>query len=257
MSNIQTHPPSTRRRAALALCAVVAALALAAALSACGGAEQPTARGCVVVDVSGSARPEITTTYLPGFTRFVQRIAREGSGDICFAFAASGLSGGASSWASFACPDPDDTLRCEPLVRQSVAAAAQQLVAVASAPAIPLRGASELVECLALIAPATAPGDEILVLSDAIENSRLMGNFADHEVDLDTSSIDELLAGLRQRNLLPDLRGRRLLIPYALTHGSRPLRMSATRQQGIRVFWERYATAAGARLTFGGGTAAI
>jgi hypothetical protein len=231
-------------------CAVLVAAAFA--LSACGRPERGTRNGCVVVDVSGSARAEITGMYLPGFQRFVQRMSTDGSGNVCFAFAAKGMSGGASSWARFACENPSDRLRCGPQVRGQVNAAATQLASVASGPDV-LHGASEIAEALALIAPATKDGDEILVLSDVIENSELLGNFADLHTDLGERAIRGDLDALQQRRLLPDLRGRQLRMPYALTLNARRLTMSAARQQQVRTFWERYAQRTQAHLTFGGG----
>ena len=244
---------SRTRRIRHAPSALLAAAALAAPLlSGCGPAERKATRGCVIVDVSGSARAEITGLYLPGFQRFVQRLTQMGSGDVCFSFAAAGMSGGASAWAHFSCTEPDDRLRCQPQIRRSVAAAAGQLATAADGPSV-LHGASELVEALGLIAQATKPGDEILLLSDAIQNSTLTGDFARLSTDLGAQGTDQLLDALQQRALLPDLAGRTLRIPYALTRASRPLRMSAARQQAVRAFWSRYAQRSGARLVFGGG----
>jgi hypothetical protein len=230
---------------------LVALALLAAAAAGCGKKERGSSRGCVIVDVSGSARGEITGRYLPGFENFVQRISSEGSGDVCFAFAAAGITGGGAAWANFACTNPDDRVRCAPEMRQKVTAAAAQLAGVAAGPNA-LHGASELVEGIAVTANTTEPGDEILLLSDAIQNSSLTGDFTVRATRLDDAGIEAILRRLRERNLLPDLSRRKLLIPYALAH-AKPLNMSASRQQAVRAFWERYAAATRAELTFGGG----
>lgn len=228
---------------------------LAAALLAGCGTDRPTRRGCIVVDVSPLPLRELTRSYPAGFERFVQRAATTGSGDICFAFAAQGMSGGTSAWANFACATPKDELRCAPEIRQKVAAATSQLAAAAEG-AGRLHGASELVEAIALVAPALRPGDEILLLSDAIQNSQLTGDFTRQATTLDPRGIRQILDKLADLRLLPDLSGRTLRIPYALYSSERPLNMRAPRREAVRAFWEAYAQRTGAALAFGGGAEA-
>ena len=239
-------------RAARIAGAVLAAALQIWALAACGASSQPPKRGCVVVDVSPLPLHELTSAYVPGFERFVSRIAQQGSGDVCFAFAARGLSGGTSAWGHFGCDNRADKLRCQPQIRQSVAAAAAQLSSVAAG-ARDLHGASELVEAIAQVAAATRPGDEILLLSDAVQNSALTGDFTRHATELDAAGIDRILGRLASSRLLPDLRGRRVRIPYALYRSDGPMHMGAARKAAVQVFWTTYARRTGAQLTFGGG----
>ena len=221
-------------------------------LAACGDSPKPKERGCVVVDVSPLPLHELTHAYVPGFERFISRVAQHGSGDVCFAFAARGLSGGAAAWGHFGCDNPADTLRCPPQVRASVNAAAAQLSSVAAG-AGDLHGASQLVEAVALVAPATRPGDEILLLSDAVQNSGLTGDFTRHATRLDAAGIVNILDRLAARGMLPDLRGRRLRIPYALYRSDGPMNMGAARKLAVLAFWTAYAHRTGAELVFGGG----
>lgn len=250
MNTTPRHPHLGRSLRVAALLATSAVLAVAVA--ACGGTSAPTQRGCVIVDVSPLPLHELTRAYVPGFERFVTRIATNGTGDVCFAFAARGLSGGAAAWGHFGCSDPADKLRCTPQIRQSVSAAAAQLSNVASG-ARNLHGASQLVEAIALVAPATRPGDEILVLSDAVQNSGLTGDFTRHSTALDAAGIDRILGRLASRGLLPDLRGRRLRFPYALLRSDGPMHMGAARKMAVQAFWKAYAERTGAEPPVWGG----
>ncbi len=232
-----------------------AVVVVVAVLAGCGAEPEKARRGCVVVDVSPLPLRELTSSYLPGFQRFVQRIATNGSGDVCFAFAAQGLSGGGSAWAKFGCTNPADELRCEPEIERNVAAAAAQLSAVAQS-AGDLQGASQLVEAISLVAPALRPGDEILLLSDGIQNSGLVGDFTVRKTELDPAGIDRILGVLEERDLLPDLGGRTLRIPFALYSSGGPLNMGAARKRAIKAFWQAYAVRTGAELVFEGGAEA-
>jgi hypothetical protein len=248
--------------------ATAAVLALATLmLSACGPPEPGTMKGCVVVDVSGSSRPLITRLYLPGFVKFVQRISDKGSGDVCFAFAGATTTGGAGARAHFGCANPKDRLRCPAEIRRNVEAAAGQLTAVAdqiaNAPGPnQFRGETQILEALHEVGQATSPGDEILVLSDAIQSSEETGNFnSGKTLRLTDADIERILGRMKRDRLLPNLRGRVLRIPYPLknyvTEGSsglvRSATMSAAHKERIHVFYERYAAATGATLRYGRG----
>src|SRR5437773_2479215 len=84
---------SARRRLGI----TATALTFAFGLAACGSGKHTDERGCVIVDVSPAPLHELTGAYVPGFERFVAQIAQRGSGNVCFAFAARGLSGGAAA----------------------------------------------------------------------------------------------------------------------------------------------------------------
>jgi hypothetical protein len=239
------HLRLTHDRTGSRAAAVLACTALAAVAAACGPQTEPTMRGCVVVDMSGSSRPELTDTYLPGFQKFVRRIATEGTGDVCFTLTAKGSVGGSAMWAHFACTNPSDTLRCPPEIRRNVRAAAEQISAAGKGPN-PLRGASEIVEGIASVARATESGDEILVLSDAIQSSKLTGNF--YNVTLDDASIDEIIDRIQTSGLLPDLEGQALRIPYAVYHSGPNIGLTEAEKEAILDFWRAYARRAKAKL---------
>lgn len=244
------------RRLRRALWAVAVALVLAAIAAGCGSAERSAERGCVIVDISGSSRPLITSTYLPGFKTFVQRIAKKGTGQVCFAFVGAGSTGGANAVAKFSCPNKNDRLRCPEQIDRNVEAAAQQLSAtaegIATAPGPnAFKGATQLLETIATVAPATRPGDEILVMSDALQDSGLTGDFNSGEtLSLDDPSIERILDKLRTNRLLPDLHGRTLWIPYPLVTAGDPLTISPAHRQRIKRFYELYAEATGAELMY-------
>lgn len=240
---------------------LVVAVVAAVALSGCGHAKVGTARGCVIVDISGSSRPLIQGQYLPGFIKFVQRISHKGKGEVCFAFVGAGNTGGPGAAARFACSNPDDRVRCPGEIKNNVRAAAAQLSTVgeqiANAPGHnQFRGASRILETISEVAPATRPGDEILVLSDGIQDSGLTGDFnRGKQTALDEADFQRIIGTLRQARLLPDLQGRTLRVPYALISAKGPSRWSDARKEKLRRFYEAYAAATKATLRYGGGDA--
>lgn len=247
------------RRATLAT--LVVAVLAAIGLSGCGRAKVGAARGCVIVDISGSSRPLIEGQYLPGFIKFVQRISREGTGEVCFAFVGAGNTGGPGAAAHFGCSNPDDRVRCPGEIKNNVQAAAAQLSTVgeqiANAPGRnQFRGASRILETISAIAPATRAGDEILVLSDAIQDSGLTGDFnRGKRIAMDEADIQRIIGRLRQARLLPDLQGRTLRVPYPLISAKGPSRWSDARKEKLHRFYEAYAAATNAALRYGGGNA--
>ena len=245
MSTVRTSHRTTGARllAAGRLLVAAALVTLVVATAGCSP-EEPTKKGCAVVDISDSARREIRGLYLEGMDRFVSRIAEQGTGRVCFGYAARGLLGGPAAWATFACDNPEDELRCRPQIRSQVEAAAGQLAAQAANVPEEMHGFSELLEAVALLADNTSPGDEILMLTDGVQKSTDFGNFYSRHLQLDAAGREQLLDRLEQVGLLPDLSGRKLRMPYLLTH-TRPRGpdrdMRAVRQQEIKDFWAEYA----------------
>jgi hypothetical protein len=243
------------------LSALLAGLLAIALLAGCGHTKVGSKQGCVVVDVSGSSRPLIETTYQAGFAKFVERVTKTGSGNVCFAFVGAGTSGGAAATAPLGCSNPDDVLRCRGQIRTNVAAASQQLAAVSRQIAgvhghNQFAGASRLLEAIHDVAPATHPGDEILVLSDAIQSSGLTGDFNHGQaLALDEADDQRIIGRLRDAHLLPDLSGRTLRIPYPLVEANGVSRWSDARKQKLQRFYEDYADATHAQLRYGHGNA--
>jgi hypothetical protein len=132
-----------------------------------------------------------------------------------------------------------------------VLAAVQQLKAVR--PPAGFDGASQLVEAIALIAPVTKPGDELLILSDMVQSSSLTGDFTKPTTEMDAAGIDRILATLTQSALLPDLTGRTIVAPYPHQYGTRVSTMTARRRVAIKTFWTTYAERTHAALRYGGG----
>jgi hypothetical protein len=228
----------------------VVALIAVAALAGCGE-EPPTGRGCVILDVSASAKDEYTAAYAGGFERFATKMGMERTGDVCFAVAANALSGGPASWGNFSPQDRDDPNRAPGQVRQKVAAALGQLQTTVEHPAVERNG-SELVEAIALVSRNLAAGDEILLLSDSIQVSGLTGDFTRKRVDLTDQGISDLLDKIAEARLLPNLEGIALRVPFGL-YSVKPLHMGARRQAAVQAFWSAYAKRTGATLTWGGG----
>jgi hypothetical protein len=115
----------------------------------------------------------------------------------------------------------------------------------------PYRGASQILESLAAIAPATRPGDDILVLSDGIQNSNLTGNFdSSRETPLDDASIQHIIARLRAARLLPNLAGRTIRIPYPLLSANHPISWSEERKQNLHRFYDAYGDATHATMRY-------
>jgi hypothetical protein len=240
---------NARRR--LRIVPALVGVALSLLLTACGGEDGTwnagEARGCVIVDVSNSARDELTRTYEPDFAEFVQRLARKGSGQVCFALAGRQVAGGTSAWATFTPQHPQDALRAPLEVRQQVQAAVDQLDAAAESPTISRHG-SALLEALYQV--STAPlrsGDEVLMLSDGVQFTDLVGSFGARATDMSPAGIDAMLDRLSRADLLPDLQGVTVRIPHLL-YSDPPLNMGPARQAAVRRFWGAYGERTGARM---------
>jgi hypothetical protein len=78
--------------------------------------ERAQANGCVIVDLSRSARNELGSLYLPGFQKFVDRMATEASGNVCFTFAAQvpGRASRARTRTTSFGARPNDERTCSP-----------------------------------------------------------------------------------------------------------------------------------------------
>jgi hypothetical protein len=230
----------------------VPALIAALALTGCGG-DSPAkhGRGCVILDVSASAKDEYNAVYAGGFERFASKMGLQRSGDICFAVAANALSGGPATWGNFSPLDAGDPNRAPGQVRSKVAAALTQLNQVVKHPAVKRNG-SELVEAIAIASHGLGPGDEILLLSDSIQVSSLTGDFTRKRTDLTDAGIQRLLGKIDEAHLLPNLTGITLRIPFGL-YSVTPLHMNARRQAAVQRFWSAYAARTHATLAWGGG----
>lgn len=231
-------------------------IAAAVVLASCGGnvSKVAASQGCVIIDLSHAAKREIPTLYRPGFEGFLMRISEQGSGNVCLSFTGGNVEGGTGQTIHVGCDNPAAVLKCQVQRQAAVTDAGAMLVQASNQKRLP--GASQILEGISRVAIGMKPGDEILVLSDGIQNSSLLGDFTKPGVRLDDASIEKKLDRLDRQRMLPTLTGIKLLIPYLLT-SSRPYNMPTARQLGIRAFWERYAARTGAQVVLSGGTEAI
>jgi hypothetical protein len=235
-------------------CLAAAGCCLSLALSGCGGASDPQRAqisGCVIADVSGSTATA-RASYTAGFTQFAQHIGESGSGRVCVVLAAGdplaedhpvNLNVGPGASATSANGQPQSArLR----MALAIAKARHLFEEVLAEPAIGQNG-SALIEAALVAAPNLQPGDELMYLSDGIQNNSTTGDF--HYVNLSPAGISQLLDRLAREHLLANLRGVHVVFPFLLYHPG-GLHMAHSQEVAIRMFWEAWASRCGASISF-------
>jgi hypothetical protein len=111
---------------------------------------------------------------------------------------------------------------------------------------------SALVEAAVVAARELKPGDELLYLSDGLQNSPATGNFL--TANISRAARESLLDRLEREKLIPNLEGIPVKIPYLLYHpnrgGLRRPGFSAQREVNVRSFWEEWAARAQTQVSF-------
>ncbi len=224
---------------------LLAVCALGALLIGCGGGGQSGngLSACAIADVSGSTG-EARSAYTSDFNLLAKRVGTTGSGNVCVVLTAGDPQAEAPVADVYVGPKatrsrvavPESTnAKIKTLL--AVAKARKQFEAVLSEPAVGNPG-SALIEAAVVAAHRLHPGDELLYLSDGIQNSPTTGNFL--KVDLSTEARERLLTRLKQEGLIPDLEGVRISFPFLLYH-PHGLRIPQAQEVNIRSFWEEWA----------------
>lgn len=226
---------------------------LSSLLAGCGGTASPTtgtASACVIADVSGSTQ-EARGAYVSSFSALAERIGTSGSGNICVVLTAGDPQAEgpvANMYVGPRRPVADsEELTTAGRVELAVKKARKHLIAMLSEPPEGDPG-SALLEAGAVAARELKPGDELLYLSDGIENDHTFGNFLFE--NLSPSATATLLDRLERAHLLPDLEGIPVRFPYLLYH-PHGLRIGQEQEENIHRFWEAWAERAKTTLNAG------
>jgi hypothetical protein len=229
----------TKAKLLLAVCA------LGVLLTGCGGGGRSGngLSACVIADVSGSTG-EARSAYTSDFNLLAKRVGTVGSGNICVVLTAGDPQAEAPVADVYVGPTATRSRIAAPestspknKILLAVAKASKQFEAVLAEPVVGDPG-SALIEAAVVAAHHLRPGDELLYLSDGIQNSPTTGNFL--SVDLSTEARERLLARLKQEGLIPDLEGVRVSFPFLLYH-PHGLRIPQEQEVDIRSFWEEWA----------------
>ncbi|MDQ8043073.1 MAG: hypothetical protein AAGC46_00285 [Solirubrobacteraceae bacterium] len=245
------------RRRATATAALVALPLAATALSGCGGPDvasgsphsgPPT--DAAVLDVSESVRGSVmASVYAPAATAFAKASLDRGTKRLCVAYGGKDVIAGADKCMVLDAGDggPADAARAA----QSLKAFDAGIAAI-GAQRSSLAGGSAILEMIAAVAPTLHAGSRLLVVSDMVENSPEVGDFAAGRLQFDDRGRAQLLARLRKLALVPSLHGVTVIAPFPLMHGNVPSNLDARRQAEIREVWEAWAAATGATLVWNG-----
>lgn len=226
---------------------LLGALTLAILAIGSSGSETARASGCAILDVSESTR-ESRGTYTEEFAKFATDIGNDGTGKICVILAAADPLAEAVPLETSIAPLPGNvgTPEAPAEIEEGVLRTTQEVAEIFEHPGIDEKG-SGLVEAANVAAKRVQPGDRLIFLSDGLQWSKGVGHLI--KMDLSPQGIKSLISRLREENLLPNLKGVRVEFPLMLY---RPEGIEATPGQKNRIpaFWEAWARATGAELTF-------
>jgi hypothetical protein len=211
---------------------------------------------CVIADVSGSTG-EARVAYAKSFSTLAKRIGTDGSGKVCVVLTAGDPQAeGVPVKVNVGPNAPTAGKKGEVQNRAlkilfAVREARRKFETVLSEPAVGQPG-SALLEAAVVAARELKPGDELLYLSDGIQNSPTIGNFL--TANLSRSARESLLDRLERAKLIPNLEGIPIGFPYLLYHPNRGgLERAGANQErevDIRTFWEEWATRAKTHVSF-------
>lgn len=208
-------------------------------------------RVCYIVDISGStAAPRRFGTYADTIYNTAAESAVNGSGRLCFVFAAGGTVAGSQVAVASVAPDhPDNSDLAVGERRTKVNNALASLLATLKDPP-PHTSGSQLFQAVqtAVTRGGLGPGDEIVFLSDMHEFSNLL-NVQSGNTFSDGNKAT--FAKLKANGLLPDLTGITLLMPHINERGQLdadgrlvPSTTPVTRLARVEGLWKAYAAEA-------------
>jgi hypothetical protein len=229
---------------AVALIAVIVGV-VGLLLSSSSGSETK-ASGCAILDVSESTR-DVRAAYTEEFNRFATEIGNDGTGNVCYVLAAADPLAKAVATTRSVGPAPGSVGKPDAPgeIEEAVLEETREVAGLLENPGIDERG-SGLVEAANIVAKQLGPGDRIVFLSDGLQWSRSVGHLI--KMDLSPEGIEALIARLRRRGLIPDLRGVEVEFPLMLFHPE-GLDADAAQENRIPAFWEAWAAAAKADFT--------
>lgn len=212
----------------------------------------------VVVDVGGSTgapgSTEVRQLYSARVTSVAQSVAAR-QGTVFTAYFAGDASETHQETWDFAIDSTNDEVRKRKQTQEIVRL--QNDLKANLETRRPQTDGSSILSAIELVAATTPEGCAITAATDGIENSSLaqFGTGGRTRLVAD-GAVERLIAKLRAERLIPDLTGRRLIMPAlgrvaaglssATTEDRR--RTDPRRRQMVRVFWQRYAKAAGTTL---------
>jgi hypothetical protein len=239
-----------RKLTGVAAATLIVTIAIAAVLPmAASAANDPRAprgdgaAGCVVADVSGSTR-QARPLYVSAFSKFATDIGLHGSGALCLILAAGDPQAEGVPMTTSVAPTHRNPIYAPREVAAAVSTASRQFSELLAHPPVK-RAGSAIAESAAVAARGLHRGDHLLLATDGIQSSDLLGDF--HRVDLSPDGIRALLTKLSRAGLMPNLEGVTVSMPLLLIHPG-GTSMSTAREARVRRFWEVWANHAGATL---------
>lgn len=226
---------------------LLAVLGLAAFAFSSGSSGSSNSSGCAILDVSKSTQ-DARPTYVEDFAKFATEIGNDGTGEICLVMAAADplTETPILDRTVAARPENAETPE-EPIeVEENVLDLTEEVAGLLDEPPVDEKG-SGLVEAANLVAKRLHPGDRVVFLTDGFQWSKTVGHLM--QMDLSAAGIETLIQHLRAEGLIPDLRGVEIDFPAMLYHPE-GLKVDAAQENRVPDFWQAWADAAHATLTY-------